>query len=63
MAKKVGFYLGGGLVSTDLKADEIKEIKKHIQSVRLDKNGVLDYWESKAKVGSFDEVEIDVAML
>lgn len=45
--KKVGFYIGGGLVSTDIKADEIKEIKKHIQSVYTDKEGRLCYYSSK----------------
>ena len=59
--KEVGFYLGGGLVSTDLKAEEVKEIKKHIQSVHLDKDGVLDYW--KSKVESSDSIETSVTML
>lgn len=61
--KEVGFYLGGGLVSTDLKANEVKEIKKHIQSVHCDKDGVLDYWRPKARTKSSDVVETDVIML
>lgn len=41
--KKVGFYLGGCLVSTDLKKEDVADVKKHLQSIIIDKEGRIGY--------------------